>query len=185
MLSSVSDIQKRVQSSLQGSLSKDECFSVSLASSMHRDREALLEMLLNKTQFEKALSHVDSIAIRESEWSSVFCSSYSQRQNATTSDILNDSSFKRVTEKIQDSLKCSLSESRCSQRWKSPILRLACYVSMHSPNAESRVESVLSGLVRADSRRFEDVRSEIEDESSDILLLTKCIIALSKAVCTI
>ena len=102
------------------------------------------------------------------------------RTTAPLLAICNRAEFKPHQERIAASLCCTLAETEQQRGWQSPLSKIASLVALHSQdNTEERISCLLGSVVRADSRRLEDLRATMEEEGCDVILLCDCISALS------
>ena len=91
-------------------------------------------------------------------------------------------SLHKQSSNIENALRCSLVEMSAQRAWKRPISKISCFVALHTESAEELIGCVLGGLVKADVRRLDDVRSEVEDATTDCMLLTRSVLALASSV---
>jgi len=174
----------RVQAVLGSTLSAQECLATSLAASCPRDRDAVLGFLLSTAANRLVDGHLDALALNDDEWEVLLGSKSVCLATATLSDVCDDASFNERRDAITAALRYSLAEPVAREQWRKPAARAACYLALHSDNAERRISSTLGGLVKSDSRRLEDVRSAVEDEGADEMLLARAALALSASVCS-
>lgn len=172
-------VRKRVCDLALASLSDRECMAVALAATAVRDREAILGMLLNSYHLKRVLPAVESVALSNAEWETLcdrdMLDERAQHLNA-------EPVFSKTTSSLQDAMKCSLLEGRARGRWARHTTKIACYVALHSDSAEELVCACLGGIVKADSRRLDEVRSDIEESGTDDLLLSRAVMLLAEAI---
>ena len=174
-------IQTRVSNLVSANLSPANCLSVALAASLPRDREDVFGVFLTNNLVRVANTHASSLAIHDSEWDALFGKNASVRVYKDLEKLVTDENFLPHASCIEDALRCSLTEPVAKVAWKSPVSKLGIYVSLYMDQTEERISPVLGGLVRADTRRLDDLRSTAEDLPTDHFLLSKAIIALSDA----
>ena len=179
----VREVHARVCGGIGATVSDAEAVTVSLASSVVRDCEELLGVLLNGIHAKRALAAVERITIQDSEWETLFGKDCVPSNDGGMAEIAACSEFSKLSDALEAAVRCSLVEQQSRNAWSRPIARLGCYVALHTEAAEDRVSRCLGGLVRADSRRLDDVRSGIEDEGTNHMLLSRILIAMGKAVC--
>jgi hypothetical protein len=149
---------------------------------MPRDREEILGMLLSSRHFKSALSNADELAASVAELVLMFGhDSYSLGENAKK-ELDKSSSLRASCMSLQSALRCSLAEEASGAMWKHASARVMCVLALYSDNSEELIASVLGGVVKADNRRLDDVRSSVEDEAVDHLSLCKVIMGLSSSV---
>ena len=56
-------------------------------------------------------------------------------------------------------------------------------MAIHAESHEDFMSTCLGNLVRADIRRLEDMRTELDDNGTEIMMLAGVIVALSNSVC--
>lgn len=177
------ELHARVCDCIGSTLSDSEAVAVAVAASAVRDFDEILEVLLNGVQAKRAVASAHNLAITDKEWEALFGKDCVVARDGGMSEIAASADFVQLSDSLASAMRCSLVEQQSRNAWARPVARLGCYVALHAEAAEERVASCLGGLVRADSRRLDDVRSEIEDGGTDHLLLCKVVIALGKAVC--
>tara|TARA_B100001094_G_scaffold332287_2_gene403739 strand:- start:1318 stop:1875 length:558 start_codon:yes stop_codon:yes gene_type:complete len=179
----LTSIHTRTCEALGARLTSQEALAVSVAASAPRERADVFGMLLNSVQSKAAMKHADKIAPTDSEWEALFgkdCSAVNNCREMT--EVATESHFDTCHKNIEEALRCSLMESKSNEAWSRLVTKASCYVALHSEDAEARMSACLGGIVRADSRRLDDVRSNIEDGGADCLVLTKVVIALARSV---
>ena len=177
-------IQNRVSDEIDSRVSVQESLAISIAASLPRDRDDILGMLLNKAQYEAAVTNSEKLALIDSEWQVLFGKHNSLTRDSEFKALSTEPLFHDSKNSLENALRCTLMEKNAQIAWSSVTTNVCCYVALHAENTEALISTCLGGIVRADSRRLDEVRSEIEDSESDHMLLTKLIIALSKSVCS-
>lgn len=183
----ITNIKIRVQDALDCTLTRSESLAVAVTASLPHDSEALSHILLSSMHAKRVIPKLADLALTESEWETVFgadCAANEQRSlhNSEVRALFGEPHVATILSNIESALCCSLVERRSRERWNVPMHKIAIYVALHSENAEQRICVSLKGLVRADSRRIDDVRANLEDAGSNTLLLCKSIICLSQCV---
>lgn len=181
--SAIQEVRSRVRDALGTRLGSQECLAVALAASCARDRDAVLGFLLSTAAHRSVTRHLDSVALSKAEWQTFFGSKNMLPSTAALADVCKDPSFPEQERQLASALRCSLVEAVSREKWKTTASRVACYVALHSENAEEHISACLDGLVKSDSRRLDEVRSLLEDEGADEMLLSKAVLALSECVC--
>lgn len=172
-------IRNRVCSAMGLTLTTKEALAVSLAATATRDREVVFGMLLNTTQTKIATRSSDSIAPTDAEWASLFETTPNIACDGTLARFSTDNTFSKYHQQLESALRCSLVEEKSKMAWSKPLTKAACYLALHSEDTETRIKACLGVLVRADSRRLDDVRSGIEDGEVDHMLLSKVVLSTS------
>lgn len=177
----LSSIRQRVCDTLTVTLPDADCLSVSLACSAVRDREEVLGVLLSSFHLKTAIQNIDALAISNEEWNVLFGSG-AVLLEGSVAEVSKGKDFGAVVSDLHGALRCSLVEHTAKERWQRSSTKVACYLALHAEAAEERVAACLGGIVMADARRLDDVRSGIEDEGADHLLLSQSVISLAKSI---
>ncbi len=175
-------IRSRVCTAMGFTLTAQEAIAVSLAATAPRDREAIFGMLLNNIQARVALKSPDSVALTDTEWEFIFGRTASTVRDGGLASFLKDKTFSECHQQLEGALRCSLVEAQSKVAWAKPLTKAACYLALHSEDTEARISACLGGIVRADSRRLDDVRSSIEDGEVDHMLLAKVVLSVAKSI---
>ncbi len=175
-------IQNRTCDALSARLTMQEALAVSIAAAVPRERGDIFGMLLDFSKWEVAVKHADTIAPTDSEWDVLFGQTLCEINQSAIESVAKETQFESCTQSIENALRCTLMEKKARDSWSNIAVKASCYVALHSEDAEARMASCMGGIVRADSRRLDDIRCMVEDEGGDILVLTKVAIALGKAI---
>ena len=89
----------------------------------------------------------------------------------------------RVRFRQEVSLTCTLLEPAQRAAWERlPAVRLAAFAALvRATDSEECVHSVVGGLVKADARRVDDHKSDVEDAGLDIVFVSELLTALAEA----
>jgi hypothetical protein len=84
--------------------------------------------------------------------------------------------------RLEQALVCTLVEAAPASIWqKHPGVRLAAAVALHrDEDATEALSAVLGGLVAADSRRVEDLKTALEDAGVDLIFVSEAVSALGE-----
>jgi hypothetical protein len=178
----VEAVSERVNAALGSTLSGHECLAVAIAAACPRDRAGVLGLLATPAQLRRLEGREDAVKLHRAEWSALFGRGAPGASEGGVAAVLAEPHVQGLLRSLEDSLRCSLLERDAKAAWYLPLARLSCYLSLHTEEAEELVAACLGGVVRSDSRRFDDVRSSVEEAGGDELVLTRAAIALSKAV---
>lgn len=176
------ELRKRVETNLSTTLGDTDCVSVCIAATFPRDRDEILGFLLNPTLCKTASRCADKLALTEAEWVSLFGKGSAPLKESTLLCVTSEPDFSEHTSSISDALRCSLTESVSKAAWKRASCRLSCYVALYTDNSDEWIAHVLGGLVKADTRRLDDVRCNLEDDDTDHMLLSRSVMALASCV---
>ena len=177
-------VSRRVRNAIGSNISISDALAVALVSTAHRDRKDVLGMLLNPHQSREAYRLADLLAITEQEWAVLFDSERENLRDGPVADLQDESAFAEFDASMTSALRCSLSEKSTHAAWQRPVCKAACLLALHGEHTEERIATCLGGLVRADSRRLDDMRSVTEDEGADLMLLTRTVLCLANCIVT-
>lgn len=178
----IDGIRNRVCTTMGFTLTAHEAVAVSLAATAPRDREAVFGMLLNNIQAKIAARSPDSVSPTDAEWEFIFGKTAMTIRDGGLASFAKEATFSEYHQQLEAALRCSLMEAQSKVAWGKPLIKAACYLALHSDDTESRVAACLGGIVRADSRRLDDVRSTIEDGDVDHMLLSKVVLSIAKSI---
>lgn len=174
--------RERACSALKSTSTLQESLLVVLAASAPRDCEETNGLLLNRAQAELATSKQAYLALSNDEWAVLFGHNAECLAERDLEAICLDTDLRACIDTLTAALRCSLAEDQARRAWRRPLARLACYIALHAEDTEKKVAACLGGFVRADSRRLDEVRVEVEDGEVDHMLLCKAMLALSAAL---
>lgn len=178
----VAELRNRVEKNLSTTLVDTDCVSVCIAAAFPRDRDEILGFLLNSALSKRASNSADALALQEGEWAALFGKGSVLLRESTLLSMTNEPEFKEHAASLSDALRCSLTESVSKAAWQKASCKLSCYVSLYTDSSEEWVSHVIGGLVKADTRRLDDVRCGIEDSETDHMLLSRAVNALASCV---
>jgi len=181
-VTAVSAIKERVEKLVSSNIKDSDCVALALASTFPRDRDEVFGMLLSNSVCKTALKHADELAMTQAEWNLLFGKEGSFVSEGSARPVASDRDFEPYAVSIAGALRCSLTEVASKEQWQRATSKLSCYVAMHTDYAEDWIASVLGGIVKADTRRLDDVRSSIEDNDTDCMLLSKTVLAMAQCV---
>jgi hypothetical protein len=84
-----------------------------------------------------------------------------------------------LIESMEGALSCTLEESRQKQHWGNPAVRVAAALALNFEDPQPFVDSCVWTVVRADHRRLEELRRNVESAPAPLFLLTESIEAMS------
>jgi len=178
----VSQIKWRVTGCVSSSINDLDCIALALAASFPHDQDEIFGVLLSNSVCNTALENANRLAITQAEWDVLFGKEGSFVSEEHAKLVVLDKDFEPYSVSIEAALRCSLTEQVAKKQWQRYTSRLSCYAALHTDVAEEWIGSVLGGIVKADTRRLDDVRSSIEDTDTDCMLLSRAVIALAQCV---
>lgn len=98
---------------------------------------------------------------------------------ARISDLSTADHARGSIESVQGALSCTLQEMRQKQHWENPAVRVAAALALNFEEPQPFVDSCVWTVVRADHRRLEELRKNVESAPVPLFLLTESIEAMS------
>ena len=178
----VSQLKSRVLRNLSNTIEDRDCVALCIAASLPRDREELFGFLLSNKLCRVAMKSAEELSIKEEEWVKLFGKDAVFTTEAHASGVVKESGLSGHLDSISGALRCSLTEPLSKASWQKATSKLSCFVALYTDSSEEFISHVLGGLVRADTRRLDDVRCSVEDEETDHMLLCKGVLALAASV---
>ena len=178
----VAGIRARVQEHVGSWLGDAEAVQVALACAT-RDPGELLDYVASREAARRAKANAGTLAITSAELTALFGSAATPAKGAPISAVVATSGFKTEEAKLGAALRCTVAETGPSAAWARPCCRLACHYAMNMPRHEEALHIALGGLVRADSRRLDDLRADVEEAGPDQMLLALAVVAMGESVC--
>lgn len=178
----VAGIKARVQEHVGSWLSDAEAVQVALACAT-RDPDELLDYVTSREAARRAKAGAKALAITSAELTALFGSSATPAKGKPVASVAALPAFKAEGARLGAALRCTVAENGPSAAWAKPCCRLACHFAMHMQKHEEALHIALGGLVRADSRRLDDLRADVEDAGPDLMLLALTVVGLSESVC--
>ena len=85
---------------------------------------------------------------------------------------------------LEAALSTTLLEDAQRAAWRSsPVIRVAAQVALcRASDAAQCLNAVVGGMVRADDRRVDDLKSTVEDRGLDIMIVSQALAALASSV---
>lgn len=165
-----------------GSWVKDsECVQIALASATREPGE-MLEFLFSKATARLAAAHTKHLAITAGEWGALFGAHARPTRTGTMDALITDVDFQSSVTQMQNALRCTVGERSIGESWGRNWTRAACIFAMHTEGHEDLLASSLGSVVKADSRRLDDYRSELEEEGMDTMFVGQVLVALADTV---
>lgn len=174
-------IKRRVWKTISTNVKDIDCLAVAVAAALPRDREEIIGFILDNNTSNSALRNADSIRITEQEWNILFGLGSLSCRDGRAAQIVSKASFAAHANLIHTALRCTLTEASAQASWSRPLSKLSCFVSLYTDSTETMLYSTLGQLISADVRRLDDVRSAVEEQETDHMLLCECILAMASA----
>lgn len=173
---------ERANKLASSNLSDLDSVALCLACLLPKDRNEIAGFMFSSQHTRSIKAHAEEIAISNGE----FCDLFGKCSHLLSSDqihaVVETREASAILKELEICLQCSLIEKTAKAAWARESTKLACIIGMHTDDAEEIISSLLGGLVRADLRRLDDMRCNIEDSDSDTLMLVKAVTALATTV---
>lgn len=177
----VADIRQRVGNALGSWLSDEESLLVSIASGIRQAPE-LLDYLLNPTLAKRAKQNVKATTMTAEEWVYLFGPEARPTRTQKLDRAVSQKAFEANTEKLRAALRCTVEEAVQKAVWARTWTKASCFVALHVHEPEVVLGSCLNSIVRADLRRIEDLRADIDDAGIQTMMLAEVMEALAQSV---
>lgn len=177
----LTDVRTRVHTHVGTWLNDHECIQVALCASL-REAEEATEFLFRKEVAKATLEKKRQLALNLHEWDALFGAPAVATNPASVERLAADGEFKSMLERLGTALRCTTEEKELKQTWGRGWTKAACVIAMHTDSHEDLVASSVGSVVRADSRRLEELRNEIDDDEAETMMLSSAIVALSQAI---
>lgn len=177
----VTSIRQRVGEALGSWLSDEESLLVSIASGTRQAPE-LLDYLLNPTLAKRAKNNVKATAMTAEEWVHLYGPEARPTRTQKLDSAVSQKAFEASTEKLCTALRCTVEEATQKAVWARTWTKASCFVALHVHEPEVMLEACLNSIVRADLRRLEDLRADIDDEGVQTMMLAEIMEALAQSV---
>ena len=180
-LAAVSAIRARVGQIVGSWLRDDECVQIALASATRANAE-LMEFMFNAQVARSAAKEAKILAVTAAEWDALFGWKARPMRSTLLESVLAENTFTQCTAKLQNSLRTTVSESSQGQIWARGWSKAACVLAVHVENHDDFISTCLGNLVRGDLRRLEDMRTELDDDGLEVMMMAGVVAALSESV---
>lgn len=185
------DVRSRVHQNIGSWLKDFECVQISICASL-KDPKETLDFLFRREVASMCLEKRQQIAITLHEWAALYGAVTTEGAAAVAAatgagkayieNLTHDCEFKSIIKRIEAALRCSTEEGDLKKTWAHPLTKAACVLAMHTDDHENLISSSIGSIVRADHRRLEELRSEIDDVDRDVIMIASVIAALAEAV---
>lgn len=181
----VSLIRARVTSGVGSWLKDDECIQLAIASAAREPRD-LIEFMFKPSVARLIASNAATLkmlAVSVEEWVALFGPHVGPgRRTALLEKASGEHGFATHVTTLQNSLRTTVSEKAQGSVWTRTWNKAVCVAAMHLHNHEEFLAGSLGNVVRADSRRLEELRSQLDDAGVETMLLAQVFEALAQGV---
>lgn len=180
-LAAVAQIRGRVGPTVGNWLRDDECVQLALACAT-RAHADLVEFLFNAQVAKAASKQARALAITPLEWEALYGWKARPVRSKKLESAIAEPTFASFSATLQNSLRTTVNEREQQQVWARSWSKAACVFAAHVESHEDFLSTSLGNLVRGDLRRLEDLRTEVDDDGVDVMLLGQVIASLAESV---
>ena len=178
----LADIRKRTQTQVSIRMQDTDALFISIVTGSVEAAE-IVEYAYEGTVRREVTAGIDALSMRMGEFTMLFGAHTMGRQLVASRhlvEVCERPEAKTALGAIERALTTTLAESAQQQLWsKSLPTRVASYVALCRPSDGMEcLSSVLGGIVHADSRQLDDLKTTIEDAGLDIMFVTELVRAL-------
>ena len=168
------EAKTKIKKLITAPISDCTAIRIGIICSLKNEKE-LLECSLTGTIQTECLSKSEELVLNPNLFVYIF-----EETACTPSKMLREfvqtHEFLKIQEQIESALSNTLRENVQSKKWKSPITRTAAVLCLFRKNdVQGCLNSILSGLVLADSRLIEDLSDELEDCEMNLLFIIEAV----------
>lgn len=168
----------RTRLELSRPLSDLDVFQIAVVSACNTPSE-IVEFVFDRTLAKELATQASRAAITRNEWTALFAGISGTTATADAA-VVHLGDQKR---RIEGALAYTLQERDQAAKWSQPLAQLLVYVALHaSEEVEEKVADVLGEVVRTDARRLEDLRTTMEAEGVDVIVLAEAVRAVGMSV---
>ena len=147
-----------------------------------RDPEELIGFLLPQHQAKRVLTHKVELAMTAAEWTDIFGKEAPPLREGSVSTIVKSDDFRAELKRMSAALRCTVGEAEQSKAYTRAWTQALCYIGLHFEDPDSAMQASLGTIVRADARRLEDLRAQIDEDGIDTMLMVKMLLGASEGV---
>jgi len=178
-------LRARVTQHIGSRVDDEVALQLAIACAM-RDREDLVGFLCSKNVAATALKKSGEIAITPAEWEGLFGRQSAPPKDGGVGQLVASDDFAQAQAHLSDALRCTIAEREQGAQYKRAWTRALCHIGIHFEESDAPLEATLGSLVRADARRLEELREQLDDDAhygrADTMLMGQLVIAVAKSV---
>ncbi len=178
-------LKARVTRLVGSRVDDDSALQLALACAM-RDGEDLVGFLCSKNVSATAMRHRAEIAITPAEWEGLFGQQSAAVRDGGVGQLVTSAEFQPAQARLSEALRCTIAERDQGAQFQRAWTKALCHIGMHFENSDTPLEATLGSIVRADARRLEELREQLDDDAhygrSDTMLMGQLVIAVAKSV---
>lgn len=158
----------------------DTAFAVKVALvSSCRDREDLTSTLFSARDAKMLSSAIlDECKVNPSQFGAIvrFCV---VNQRSSVSELSNADHAQAAVKCVERALVCTLDEQRQKVHWQNPAVQVASALALNFDDPQPYVDACVWTVVRADLRRLEELRRDVESKATPLFFVGQSIESLS------
>ena len=190
MLTTLQTIRERVHAHVSVRVYDAVAVSIALACSL-LESDDLVSYMFEGSVRREVLANRETLALTDAEFTDLFGvtdpakpAQYNMMPSKRLKSVTAMNGLQQLRAQQELALTCTLLEAPQKSAWdKYPFVRLAAFVALlRTSEYEQCVSAVVGGLVRADARRIDDLRSTIEDGGIDIIFVCEVVTGLAESV---
>lgn len=175
----VTKVRQRTKGSVSIRLQDVDALFVSIAAGSIEGAE-ILDFAYEGTVRSECTSAISVLAMQTEEFAILFGAQSPLRHvppNRQLVEVCETNEAKKILTSIENALSTTLSETAQRTVWqKSVLTRVACYLALCRPaDGMECLAFVLGGLVHADNRQIDDLKTTIEDGGIDVMFFAEAI----------
>lgn len=174
-------IRERASLAMCSKVDDKQALQVAMSCAM-REPEDLIGFLLPQHQAKRVWRHKDELALTPVEWNEMFGKDAPALREAAVVSLARSDDFKASLSMMSAALRCTVGEEDQRKAYARGWTQALVYIGMHLDDPDSALESSLGTIVRADARRLEDLRAQIDDDGIDTMMMAKLLLAVSESV---
>lgn len=174
-------IRQRVHATIGNWVSDAEAVQIAIACATRQPKD-LLTFMFKQQVAGSAEKNAKLLAVTIDEWTHLFGALARPMQTRSIERTTAEKSFSESLETLQNALRCTVAETTQGKAWARACTRVACIAAIHTDNHEDLLAACLGTVVRADHRRLDDMKAELEDDGVDSMLLGQVLQSLSESV---
>jgi len=176
----LSDIRLRASSCLSARMSDVDGNAISLMTGITNFGE-LCEYALEGGIRREVLDKASDLSLTDEEFKTLFASGNAYTTTPKLSDTVSSAEFCDLQRRLESSLVTTLQEEPQKTHWRSnPVTRAAAVLALlRASDSLDCLNAVVGGVVISDRRRLEDLKSAVEDDVLDVMLLHETVMSLA------
>lgn len=174
-------LKERVAQAVGSRLDDKLALQLALACAMREPNE-LVEFIAPRHVAALCLKRRAEVAATPEEWSVVFGCDVTPLRDGGVTGVVQSTEFAPEIARIAKAMKCTVAEAEQGARFKRAWTRALCYVAVHLDESDGALTSTLGMPNRADGRRMEELREDLDADGIETMLMTRVLKALSDSV---